>query len=426
MDIVEQIDSRIEKVITRSSLSPANVFSDFQVRYPKVVTDALCLLYDEYNEAFHPLVETNREWSTDYRFVSTDRDFVNSIVQIDMCGLDQNLISKLENMQVTEVLEILRKRIFEMENSWALYQILRSVHEKDGERSFYGKQTEVMLDTLRKQYNMPIALLAVTQEKYDAMKASEFGKEINDSLSSDEVRILSGFDRFFGPKEFAEYLVSTNYECEYLLYVRASDPIEKLKRPEIKVEHPILLDPKLRKIIKEYSITPNIDNPEWPQTDIRRINDTKWYLPVMSMGFAINTIDDLNSTDFLDYLSICGIKLQNVSTGEIMLRAKPIQGTFGCYGHVRGFVTEGKFRKKITRELKERGPYLVQIEQEAPLFCNINENKEYAYIDRVFCGKINGKTEWMGGHRECLPFDSHEVKSGRLHGNEQTVSIEIV
>ncbi len=424
---MQKVNSNVVLKETKSSLSPSQVFPDFQIRYPKVVVEALRDLYDESNKAFTNLVEANREWSTDYRYCFIDGNPVNQIVQIDMCGLTDILIFELQNMQVGEVKRILRGRIFEMENSWALYQILRSVYENNGVKSFYGEQTESMLNSLRNKFGMPIALLAVTQDKYDSMKASEFGKNIDELLCEKEIFELSGFDNFFGPNEFVDYLSSNNGECGYLLYVRASDPVEKLKHPGITVEHPLLSIPHLRKIIKENSITLNIDNPEWHSHDLRRINDAKWYMPSMSMGFLLQTFDDFNAKEFVLYLENHKICFQDVLSGKISIRVKPAQGTYGCYGHVRGRLTDGDFRKKVKNGLKNRGPHIVQIEREPPTVYNIAQDSlRYAYIDRVFFGNIDGISVWMGGHREFLPYDSNEVKSGRLHGNWQAVFGEIV
>ena len=59
-------------------------------------------------------------------------------------------------------------------------------------------------------------------------------------LPDDEVLRLSGFNALWGPQQFLDHLVEHGGECAYLLYVRSSDPIQKLRRPEECIEHPLL------------------------------------------------------------------------------------------------------------------------------------------------------------------------------------------
>ncbi len=423
---MEQINSKVAVRETKSSLSPALVFPDLQVKYPENVIKALIKIYEETNNGFKPLIDLNREWSTDYNYCINNHSPTNWIVQVDMCGLPEELINRLGVMPQNEVEAIIKNRIFEVENSWAVYQLLDRVCQKNDMLSFYGKQTRAMMNSIRKESGMPIALLAVTEEKYLGMKATEFGKNPDEPLSQEEVLELSGFDQFFGPTEFINYLSSNNGECNYLLYVRASDPIEKLKKPETKVAHPLLGDTELRKIIKKNALTFNIDNPEWDNLDKRRINDTKWYMPDMAMAFPIFSLDDLKTTEFANFLSNKGFGIEDLLLDKIVIRAKPAQGTFGCYGHLRGSLANGEFRSNLKKCLRDRGAYMIQIEQEAPTVKHFPTEDEYAFIDRVFLGTIDGKSQWMGGHREFLPCNSQEVKQGRLHGNKQAVYAEIL
>ncbi len=421
------LNSSVTTGIIQSSLSPTYSFNDYQVKYPQVVTDALCKIYDECNKAFGSLVKANREWPTDYRYCYQNGNPINWIVQIDMCGLPSELLDELAIMKIEEVQTILKRRIFEMENNWALYQLLSKACETDNQSTLYSKETKLMMQDLRTKHSLPIALLAVTKEKYVAMKAAEFGKGSEDSISDEEVLHLSGFDAFFGPDEFLQHLSSNGGKCGYLLYVRSSDPIEKLKRPETVVEHPLLSDSAIRRIIKEYSITFNVDNPAWQETDERRINDTKRYLPLMGMGFEVKDEASLMYlSEFSKYLEIAGIdSLLSINGTEKRIRAKPIQGTFGCYGHISGSLNDGNFRKKLRQNMRSRGSYILQPEHEAPQLVNEMDQHTYAYIDRVFIATVNGVSKWIGGHRECLSIDSHEVNSGRLHGNSHTIYAEI-
>jgi hypothetical protein len=256
----------------RSSLAPFHALPEYRVRYPDVVVDALCQLYMEYNQAFAPLVEANREWEADYRHCIVGDLPKNLWVQIDMVGLPQHFLDQAPSLDVGRVREMLRGAIFEIENSLAMYQLL----ERICGRSEFCHRFRSSLDAVRRRHNMPIALLAVTQEKYGLMMGSEFGRDADESISDDEVFELTGFDRFFGPDEFRAHVAENAGGCRYLLYVRSSDPVLKLKKPDVVVEHPLLSDPQMRSIIKSHALTFSVDDPLMDCSC--RINDTKAYL----------------------------------------------------------------------------------------------------------------------------------------------------
>src|SRR3989339_301662 len=424
----------------QSSLSPFFTFPSIRVEYPKVVTEALTILYREYNRAFENLVDLNREHPEDYKYCISSEGCTNYIVQIDMQGLNHQHLKVLAGMSVQEVCKILRKRIFELENSWAHYGPLAQICS-NGVESFYAQKTRVLLDSLRKKFNMPIALLAVTEQKYIAMRETEFGKFGSDPLSDEEVFRISGFNKFFGPEDFLRH-INENGGCKYLLYCRTSDPIDKLKQPDMAVKHPLLEDPEIRRIIKAHSLTFNVDDPILPIGDVRRINDTKRYMATMDMAFPILSEKDLLSSglvehlengkpysefsgnrisvEFGQFLTSVGVDPDKVASGEQTLRAKPIQGTFGCYGHLTGLLSDKRFRKMLRSNLRERGPYIIQPELEAPKVFNTDDEQEYAFIDRVFVGTVDGIPTWMGGHREFLALTTTEAQNGRLHGNSDT------
>ena len=394
----------------QSSLAPSFMFPGVRIGYPQSVSGALVTLYKEYNRAFASLVSQNREWGSDYGYCHLGGEPVNWIVQIDMVGLSADFLTQAAELSEDEVVGILRPQIFEIENSWALYHILSHVIDRVDDLSVYSKRSRIMLDSLRKRYNMPVALLAVTDAKWADMRATEFGKLEGEALSDTEVFDLSGFDKFFGPEEFKAHVKASGGESQYLLFVRASDPIEKLKQPDLSVDQPLLSEREMRQVIKRFAITMNIDDPMWSVGDVRRINDTKRYMPQMGMALEIN--DE------------AGLRSASTELGEGRLRAKPAQGTFGCYGHVQGSVSEKDFRRKVRRGLRQRGSYLVQLEHSVPSTYNTVDGLEYGFIDRVFCG-MAPDPQFIGGHREFLPMVSHEVKSGRLHGSSQTVYAEI-
>lgn len=393
-----------EKVYFQSSMGSFQTFPDYRVTYPEVVIEALGELFEEYNLSFLPLVEANREWDTDYQYAFHDGLPTNYAIQIDMLGLTESMLHEMESMSLGQVREALRVQIFEMENSLAMYQLLCKI---GGENSFFNPRFRSFLDNLRTKQGRKVALLAVTEQKKRAMMETEFGRPGDGTITDEEVFQLTGFDRFFGPTEFLEYLETTDNHCDYLLYCRTSDPTDKLKDPTLVVNQPLLGCPKIRKIIKASSITFNIDAPEMAFE--RRINDTKGYMLPMSMGYVVNTTEDLQSLDF---------------DNQTNLRAKPLVGTFGCYGHFTGRKNEAKFIAMLTQEIQKRGPYIIQREMKNSLVAT--STHLYAYIDRIFMGVVDGKPLFLGGFRNMLPIDSEEVRKGRIHGNGTAVWVEIV
>jgi hypothetical protein len=232
------------------------------VQYPGVVVEALAELFSEYNRQFQPLVQANREFATDYRYAKdSDGQFVNAFVQIDMLGLPPQFLKRAAGLDRGVVKEVLRHSIFEIENSLAMYQLLEKALSATSGPSLFSMRFRRGLDDLRRQHRRPIMLLAVTAEKFEAMRASEFGKAPGESLSHDEVREMSGFDGLLGPDQFKQHLAANGGRCEYLLYVRSSDPPSKLRYPRAQVGSELLEDSQLRRIIKENSLTFNIDAP---------------------------------------------------------------------------------------------------------------------------------------------------------------------
>ena len=422
----------------KSRMGPFHTFPDYRVVYPKVVVQALMELYVEYNAQFDPLATANREWETDYQYcVDVAGGSLNRWVQIDMVGLPEQFLEHATAFTVDEVKETLRHYIFEIENSLAMYQLLERINLS----SQFRETFRVSLEELRRQYEKPIALLAVTQDKYEALLADEFGLNPGDSISDAEVLELSGFDRLFSPEEFKAHVAENDGECRYLLYVRSSDPTTKLRRPEKAIEHPLLGDPDLRRVIRANSLTFNIDDPASPSE--RCINDTKAYLTPMEMAFTIAKETDLVTPEFLkhiqsgrenqfvgvrlqpdfhDFLIASGIDPVAVATGECLVRVKPLKGTYGCYGHFTINLSKGgKKRGEWRKQLAFRGDYVVQPELATALVSDSQSEVTYGYIDRNFFTLLKGEPVFMSGFRTMLAITSDEALKGRFHGNDQTV-----
>lgn len=411
----------------KSTLGPFQIYSEYKTVYPPVVLRALESLYAEYNQAFRRLLAANREYDTDYQYcLAPDGMPINSFVQIDMVGLPARFLKVAENLDEESVKEALRGRIFEIENSLAMYSLLEYFFSDGTTETLFRRQFLTGLDNIKRRYGRPIALLAVTDQKYQAMKATEFGKVGDEPLTDEEVKEYSGFDRLFSPEGFKEYLTRNNGQSEYLLYVRSSDPVAKMRRPELLVDETLLGDDELRRVIKANSLTFNIDNPSWAIGDSRRINDTKEYLCTMGMAFPVYYMEDLVSAEFKLYLSAQGIDLSQTPLKDIEVRAKPMKGTYGGYGHIHGGLEYAKFKRNLRNALLKRGVYIVQPELKNPIIVDERSGRPYMYIDRVFFSSDGSSYQFMGGERTLMPIGSNEAENNRVHGNISSVYAEII
>lgn len=418
-DQVEEADvgPLVTNTDLRSSFGAIKIFPRYKVEYPGVAIGALIQLYREYNRAFGSLVEANREWANDYHFCTSRSGIVNYLVQFDMLGLPLDGIDSIKSGTVEAAREFLRYRIFEIENSLATYQIYERVFAHASGHSLFSERYRIVLDSLRQRFDLPVALLAVTDEKYEALRATEYGKVAGERLSVAEIRELSGFDALLGPRDLEHGTIEGS-----LLYVRSSDPISRLKDPAHVILQPLLGDEATRQVIKAQTVTLNVDAPDMEFQ--HRINDTKEYLVAMRMGYLVSSREDFESPAFEQYLRSQELTLDDVIRRTVRLRAKPLKGAYGCYGHIRGFANSEFFRR-LRRELDRRGPYVVQPEMIYPMISDRN-GKLYTATDRLFFGIVGDDPVFLGGFRFLMPVDSLEARRGRSHGHADAIWAEIV
>lgn len=425
-----------------STRAPFHAFPGYKVTYPPVVIKALGLLFMEFNRTLTPLVEANAEWDTDYGYCTVGGYHRSGWVQIDAVGLTDELLHDLAHRDLGYVVEVLRRLIYEVENSLAMYPLLRELFP---DSPFKGR-FQASLEQVSARHGMPVALLAVTQEKYADMMRTEFGREPGDPLSDAEVQRLTGFDTFFGPERFADYVASRNGGCGHLLYVRSSPPPEELKRPNKKVAQPLLGDPEMRRLIRQFSLTPNIDLPGAPSS--KSINDTKLYMGPMGMAFHVSnfaelvadglerhlassgTIEDFAekygtpfSPNFAQFLRDHGVEESYILSGVAPLHAKPGGEAFGCFGHCGGVISDRGFRDDLRNGLKRRAvPYVVQPHFPPALLVENKHGRRFLFGDRLFLyhGPDDAQPEFLGGFRCMTPEDSEEGKKGHIHGGKDT------
>jgi len=280
-----------------STKGPFLSMPEIETYYPPIILEALTQLYEEYNEAFISLVDANGEWDTDYQYVlDENRNPTNLMVQIDMSALPPSFLEEAQSLPIDDVREILRGLIYEFENSLAMYQLLgRLFPGENYSPSLFDTQFRESLSDIRETTGKKVAVVAVTEGKYEAIKQEEFGKLPEEELPDSEVERLTGFDRVFSPQELQEYYnqcLERGEDGEYLFVVRSSDPVSKLKDPGSVTPPSLLDDPNMRRFIKMYSLTLNIDGPDTLPENM--INDTKGYMEVMGMGLEIPDVRGFN------------------------------------------------------------------------------------------------------------------------------------
>jgi hypothetical protein len=431
-----------------STEGPFKVLHTYKPKYPASVTQAISNIYQEYNHAFTDLVRLNMEAQTDYKYNLTPSGTpVNRWVQVDMVGLPDNFLRIADDLDPAALTQVIKAHMFEIENSLAMYQLLSRMFSSPGEDRMFGKSLKSSLMELREQHNRPVALLAVTEEKYRIMMEAEFGVTNGNHVEPGKVFDLSGFDAFFGPSEFRQLLEDNDGECPYLLYVRSSLPVSKLKNPDIPVNSPLLENTDIRRVIRENALTFNVDNPNLPPNSPKTINDTKAYQPAMGMSYATHSEGDVFSVGFvrhveakkpakeyngrilsdglMGFLESKDIVISEIETGTRQLRFKPMQESYGCYGHVSGSVVDKRVRQDLRKGLRQRGPYVVQPELACPIITNTDSGESYTYIDRNFFSTDGNSYKFMGGFRSLMPINSAEAHKGRNHGSTYTVWAEI-
>ncbi|MEM1312185.1 MAG: hypothetical protein AAGF07_01840 [Patescibacteria group bacterium] len=283
------------------------VFLEYKTEYPTVVTEVLKEIYAEYRKSFIPLIEKNKEWDTDYQYC-IDKDGTPIIygVQMDMQPLLEGFLEKCSNNDLTkdQIKQIIKNSIFEIEGSMAMTPLLEVLFRENGEETQFKFAIRSMIESVRNVHKRPVIMLAVTKEKKEAILASEFGIE-NEDPQPEKIRIDSGYDNVWGPEEFENFVNNNGEKDVPLFYVRSSDPVAKLKNPELKVET-LLDNDEYRKIIKAHALTLNINNPK-NVNENSKINDTKEYMEKTNLGYIARSVKDIYSVD-----RVFIVELQNV------------------------------------------------------------------------------------------------------------------
>lgn len=410
------------EVITRndipSSYGKFKIFSNHQIIYPQCIIDALKGICRENERVVSDIAYQHTESPTDYRFLklNNDRDdFINLFVQVDMGGLSDIFLADADKFPPHILSTILKNRIFEIDDSLAMYNLMRDIHSVDGPSSFKTR-FDSALEEVRLRTGRKIAILATSDEKYESILRTELGILDGSTPSDDYVRRTIGFDRAFGPSAFKKHLQENENFSKYALYVRTSPSFDDLKNPNGKPISELLVNPTYRRIIRANSLTINVDDPASNVV----LSDSKAALPIMGMGYRANSLADIDSGTFLEWLVSRGL------TPDMFVRAKPIYGAYGAHG---AFTTPVRnlLGARLENAIEKWGPYLIQPEILAATIRNNWDKKEYGFVDRLFIySRCDGSGEFIGGLRNYMPTTSKEAKKNNYHGNSDAVWGEIV
>lgn len=411
---------------------------NLEKRYPDNIKLALAILYNQYVEEYEQLVK--QSGNTYPSAFSLSGNLVIPFIQIDMVYLPSSFLRSIQDCDPTILADVLRPFIFEIESSVAYYEFLSKINIwVPYNTSWFWLWLRLGIDDIRMRTGKKVALLVTSSTKYQSIKELEFW--INWSLFIDDltVKIKSGFDALLSPDEFREYYegIQKWKTSDTLFYVRASSDTQDFK--DQKESRNILQNEEYRDFIRSNSITVNIDSPDTAFP----LNDTKRYMRNMWLGLPFTSIDEIipiwvlecvrNNNDFSsfswpyytpkvqEYLRSVWVGEDDIAEWKLVFRCKPIEWSYGAYGHVRLNIQDAKSRRKLRDAMKNGGSYLLQIENQSPTIINDKSQKEYKAIDRIFMRMDrDGNISFLEGFINAIPSDSDEAKKNNIHGSRLT------
>jgi len=341
-----------------SNLSPFLTKPSQVIQMPTVITEALLEITAEYNRVFSGLVKENLETDKAYQYAYNPetQEYINYGFQIDMRAIPESFFEILKNEEFETIKEVLKRCVFEWEDSFAMLNLLRLQFAENGE-SVFSSNFDRIFDIIRFTHGKPIALLPSTHEKYQAILESELGVKDRSEISDSQIRRLLGYDTIFSPLEYQK-MCETGRSNEYLLYVRSSIPTANLRNPNLERPMTILDDPLLRTSILENSITLNIG----------ALNDTKRGMLGMGLGLRVD-LDSFSDSERITHLMREMCESYGLDTELMRGRFKPLDEAFGCYGHETTKIPcTGKHKQKVKKHLKQMGEYIIQPEMPTTQF----------------------------------------------------------
>lgn len=404
--------------------------------YPENVKLALAEIYTEYVQEYQELVRLS--WNKYPESINKEWKLVIPFVQIDMVYLPEKFLEAVKDYAPWLIKEVLKPFIFEIESSVAYYDLLSKIWTNSWERLWwFAEWFREQLDKIRGITGKKISLLVTSPIKYESIKELEFGVTQWEIPDVTMIREKSGFDSILWPNEFIKYF--RRRVSDTLFYVRASNDASELKSWGTDVLENLLQNEEYRTFIRNHSITTNIDEPG----STFSINDTKKYMKNMGLGFFFDSIESIISEEALGYINLwkdfskftgefyteelkkylfaIWVDESIIKKGELTFRCKPVEWSYGAYGHVRLRIQDAKSRRKLRDAMIWKWQYILQVEHKAPLLVNIHNSREYRWIDRIFMSmNRDGKVKFMQWFTNIIPADNDEARKNNIHWSRVT------
>ncbi len=408
--------------------------------YPENVKIALGDIYNEYIEEYQRLVKLS--WNSYPKSLNKRWKIIIPFIQIDMVYLPESFLEAIKNCNPWFIKEVIKPFIFEIESSVAYYELLSKIWTRiwiknSDNQWWFANWFHELLDNIRSNTWKKISLLVTSKSKYKSIKEFEFWIAASDILNDADVREKSGFDSIIWPDEFINYF--RRKVSDTLFYVRSSTDASELKSWSMEGTDNLIDNEEYRTFIRSYSITTNIDEPgsAFP------INDTKKYMKNMGLWFLFDSIESIISEEAIDYIKqwkdfskftgrfytkelekylfAIWVDESMIKKGEITFRCKPVEWSYGAYGHVRLKIQDAKSRRKLRDSMIWKWQYILQVEHLAPLLVNTSNGKEYRWIDRIFMSMDrDGRIKFMQWFTNIIPADNDEAKKNNIHWSRFT------
>lgn len=297
------------------------------VEYPESVLSSITRSINRYARAYNRLVQREREVSgQDMAYAAgndPDGNFVNWGLQIDMAALPKAFLDIADQLPEDVLDQVLMERVFEFENSLARYNFMRMIFMDENGNSEMMAAFDGSLESIREYTGKKIAVATLTEKKYNAIRAEEMMLQPGELASEELTRERIGFDQVMSPSDLEAHLKKIQ-ECKIVLdlarfdgdisaieeaerklaeaddtifYVRSSLPVSKLINPNAELDLPdIYQQEKLLRLLRERSLTPNVD---LPGSEALPLNDTKEYMEELGMAVIVRGLDDLFSEELL-------------------------------------------------------------------------------------------------------------------------------
>ncbi len=491
------------------------------VEYPQSIIESIQRNLSRYSETYAMLVNRDRSFNdtpSAYEVGDSDEgNFINLGIQVDMAGLPKAILDIADQLSEAVLDQFILERVFEFENSLAMYNFMRLIFSDDDRNSTFRDVFDGLLQKTREVHgNKRIVIATLNEQKYEAIRTGELGLLPNDpDLDQSEIQERIGFDDVYSPQRLKDHLFTIklikeqirdaeqNGDHELLptlrsrlqeadnviFYSRASLPVAKLGDPKVKIEFPeIVGDSELLDILRERSLTPNLDTPI-SRNYLLPLNDTKEYTELMDMMYVVRDYRDIFSEEVIEQIdanqlrkdrpanqdplswaikTFVDVRNRSLNKGEVidmtsilnprfigylnrkgfeikqgnLLRTKPLTESYGAYGHeqITLLTKTGGLSlaaiNTILREVNARGPMAIQPEIIAPTLIynyysdgdvSVHSQLKLGYVDRLFFiwDPETKSYQFANGFRNCSDKNSPEGRKNNYHGQRYASYMEL-